>query len=205
MEIREALKIIRTLADAMRPAEQQDREDELVCQQLEAEQALAMAAAALEAEEKRLIRKRYSPLKVGEPWLAAEEEQLRAEFARRMTIQEMARSHQRLRGGITARLEKLGLISSQLAMNFTAPFGVPLPNKHSAAEENVATAGEARRLPPRSLERPWLLIEDAILCDNFGSIDLDQIAIRLGRTRISVESRLVRLGKIGSKPRSDAA
>lgn len=107
---------------------QNDPED-VARQQLEAVRALAKAVAALETEEKSSMRKTYTPLRAGKPWSAVEDEELRTEFARKITIQKMASHHHRQRGGITARLERLGLISSQLAMNFAGPFGV-LPNKH---------------------------------------------------------------------------
>jgi len=200
MEIREVLKIVRNLADAMWPAMQNDPED-VARQQLEAVRALAKAVAALETEEKSSMRKTYTPLRAGKPWSAVEDEELRTEFARKITIQEMASHHQRQRGGITARLERLGLISSQLAMNFAGPFGV-LPNKHSVDGQKFAPVSEARELSARDLERPWLLIEDASLCKDFETLDMEQIAIRLGRTKESIQSRLIRLGKI--EPRSAA-
>jgi hypothetical protein len=144
METLEALKIVRALAKGISLAEHDGPVQELVRQQLEAAQALAKAASALEAEEKRSVRKSYLPLKVGKPWSSAEEQQLRIEFAREMTIQEIARTHGRLRGGITARLERLGLIPSQLTINFTHPFGVSEPNREPASRQDIAAVEETR-------------------------------------------------------------
>ena len=70
MEIREVLKIVRNLADAMWPAMQNDPED-VARQQLEAVRALAKAVAALETEENSSMRKTYTRLgrvSPGRPW-----------------------------------------------------------------------------------------------------------------------------------------
>jgi hypothetical protein len=48
--------------------------------------------------------------RAGEPWDAAEDDQLRAEYRRHDTFKSMRIAHGRTHGAITARLEKLGLI-----------------------------------------------------------------------------------------------
>lgn len=55
-------------------------------------------------------RRSARPGKVGRSWTDEEDAQLRDEFEREVTIAEIARRHERNRGGIQARLKKLGLI-----------------------------------------------------------------------------------------------
>ncbi len=205
METWEALNIIRALADGKNPATGETCKEDSVLQQIQTVRALEKAVSALESEAERSIKRSHLPAKVGKLWLAAEEEQLCAEFDRGMSIREIAKLHGRLRGGITARLERLGKIPCQVAMNFCAPSGDA--GGRGACPSQATSEGEVVK-PDLALapDRPWQRDEDARICTEFyRHVDLGQIGRDLGRNRLAVYSRLVSLGKIRPKGQSHAA
>ncbi len=204
MENWEALKIVRWLAAGLNPSTGKACEPESVLQQPETIRALEIAAAALRSEADRAAKRRDLPEKVGKPWLLREEQQLCAEFDRGMSIREIARIHGRLRGGITARLERLGKIPCQIAMNSCPPSGEA--DGCGACPSRGAAGGVVKQDLAVDPDRPWLREEDARICTEFyRHVDLGQIGRDLGRTRLAVYSRLVHLGKIRSKEQSHAA
>lgn len=70
--------------------------------------ALFIAAKALERMERTERRANTLPEHAGKAWDAAEEQQLCEEFDSGKTVAEIARIHQRTRGAIQSRLERLG-------------------------------------------------------------------------------------------------
>jgi hypothetical protein len=58
-----------------------------------------------------------------------------------------------------------------------------------------------RREPPANAGKPWTAAEDISLAMAFDAgQDLKQMAFDLGRSRVAVEARLVKLGKIEGRP-----
>ncbi len=78
--------------------------------------ALVIAMTLLEHECTRLPQQQGSTTEVQdsghqyEPWTEIEDNQLRAEFATKMNVREMALTHQRTHGAIRSRLQRLDLI-----------------------------------------------------------------------------------------------
>lgn len=204
MEAAEALRIILALADGVNPGTGERYGTGSIFQEPETIQALEEAARALAHEAKRAARSRSLPARVGEPWFRSEEEQVCQEFDRGLGIPEIARVHGRTRGGVTARLEALGKVPRQIAMDFSLPSGAAgretIPSQGSAPEEVVK---QDLAVDPY---RPWLREEDARICEEFfRHVDLGQIGRCLGRNRLAVYSRLVSLGRIRRKGESSAA
>lgn len=82
-------------------------------QQPDVVRALFVAARALERVERIKRRRETLPDHAGRAWDAAEEQQLCEEFDAGKTVAEIAQIHQRTRGAIQSRLERLGKIEPQ--------------------------------------------------------------------------------------------
>lgn len=106
MTTSEARKIIEILADGRCPAtgEQLDA----AYQQPDVVRALFVAARALERVERTERQRETLPDHAGRAWETAEEQQLCEEFDAGKTVPEIAAIHQRTRGAIQSRLERLG-------------------------------------------------------------------------------------------------
>lgn len=197
MENSDALRIIRALADGLNPSSGGPGESESILRD-----ALGKAVAALHSEVRREAGKRSLPPNAGKPWFPPEEELLCAQFDRGMSIPEMAKVHGRTRGGVTARLESLGKVPCQIAMNFS----LPCPEAAGGETEGSAPPGVVKQDLAIDPYRPWLREEDARICREFyRHVDLGHIGRCLGRNRLAVYSRLVTLGKIRRKGQSSAA
>ncbi len=122
MELDRAREILRSLADGRDPATGEQFPPSSPYQQADTVRALYMALEALDAATRRARRQTNRPEgasakpvdpnrpKIGASWSPEEEQQLRDEFAAHKPIPEIATSHGRTPGAITARLVKLGLI-----------------------------------------------------------------------------------------------
>jgi hypothetical protein len=77
---------------------------------IEVNRSLAVALAAIEQVEARVIRRALLPESVGKNWTEEEEQQLKAEFAQSEPIPSIAEKHGRTVRGIEARLQRLGLL-----------------------------------------------------------------------------------------------
>lgn len=126
-----AKDILRSLADGRNPATGEQFPPNSPYQQADTVRALFMAVDAIDNSARRArrqaMRQECAAVNTGSPerrpidpnrpklgtaWSPAEESQLREEFAARKPIPEIASTHGRTTGGITARLVKLGLIEA---------------------------------------------------------------------------------------------
>ncbi len=119
MEAEKAADIIGALADGVNPLTGEEFPKDSVHNNPEIIRALFAASEALKQERLREARRknRKLPANTGQPWSSEEDEKLATMFDRGTTIQQLAESHQRTRGGIAARLERLGKISDRSQVN----------------------------------------------------------------------------------------
>ena len=115
MEAEKAADIIGALADGVNPLTGEEFPKDSVYNKPEVIRALFAAVEALKQERLREARRgnRKLPASAGQSWSSEEDEKLAGMFDRGATIQQLAESHQRTRGGIAARLERLGKISDR--------------------------------------------------------------------------------------------
>ncbi|HKI26322.1 MAG TPA: hypothetical protein VKA07_08360 [Candidatus Sulfotelmatobacter sp.] len=188
MENKEALPIVRALAEGVDPESGDACPGESVFQQPNTIRALGRATEALAARVAQEERRRRLPENIGKPWDESEDAQLRAEYERGLSIWHISKIHGRTRGGISARLERLGKVPLRL---FEA---ADLPRL------------EASPSPSSASGKPWLADDDQKLCAAFDqSHDFTVISTELGRYRAEVYQRLVKLGKIKPKAISSVA
>jgi len=115
MKEREALEIIRALADGSDPYTGEVFGAESPYQNAQTVRALFAAIDALEAAAKRKERKRNLPERTGKPWDNDESKLLIKEFDDGGTISEIAREHKRTPGAIKSQLVKLGKLPQQFS------------------------------------------------------------------------------------------
>ena len=70
-----------------------------------------------QAESKPSSQTKKQPANAGKPWTETEEDKLLDEFDSKMSLAEIAKEHGRTKGGIEARLVKLGRISKPETAN----------------------------------------------------------------------------------------
>ena len=109
MEIAEARKVIRYLADGMDPLTGEMFPMDSPYQQPQVIRSLYMAVEAMGRQKKS---EKFDPSrsKAGSLWTADEEENLINAFDSGMNISDLAKIHSRTEAAITARLEKFGKI-----------------------------------------------------------------------------------------------
>jgi hypothetical protein len=107
MEIQEAIKVIRALADGVNPETRELLRSDSVCRNPQAVMALNRALAALVTQQERELKK---PAGAGKYWSHAEDEQVCEELRKGMDFKEIAKIHSRTVPSIVARLVKLGKI-----------------------------------------------------------------------------------------------
>jgi hypothetical protein len=105
MEIQEAIKVIRALADGVNPATSELLKDDSACRNPQAVMALNRALAALVTEQQRALKK---PAGAGRYWSRTEDKQVCDELHKGMNFDEIAKTHNRTVGSIIVRLVKLG-------------------------------------------------------------------------------------------------
>jgi len=108
MEIQEAIKVIRALADGVNPETHESLKDDSICRNPQAVMALNRALAALVTQQQRELKK---PASAGRYWAHAEDQQVCEELRKGMDFQEIAKAHNRTVPSIVARLVKLGKIT----------------------------------------------------------------------------------------------
>ena len=108
MQIREALRIVQALADGVDPNTGEVMPEDSPYQHPQIVRALLTAVKVLEHQWEAERRKRQLPDRTGKPWDAAEDEQLLKAYDSGKKLNELAKQHDRTRGAIIARLEKLG-------------------------------------------------------------------------------------------------
>ena len=109
MQIPEALEIVRALADGIDPNTGEIFPEGTPYQHPQVIRALMTAVQAL---EQRRNDKGYDhlPMRAGKAWDKAEDEQLVRDFEAGVALVQLAKRHERTRGSIRSRLEKLGKI-----------------------------------------------------------------------------------------------
>jgi hypothetical protein len=108
MEIQDAIKVIRALADGVHPETREVLKDDAVLRNPQAVMALNRALAALVTQQERELKK---PTGAGQYWSRAEDKQICEELRKGMDFEEIAKNHKRSVPSIIVRLVKLGKIS----------------------------------------------------------------------------------------------
>ena len=108
MELTEALRIIRALADGVDPHSGEVFPADSPYQHPRVVRALFQAVEAMKRAEAAQRRERGLPDKAGQAWDESEDKQLCEGFDKGLTIRELAQQHQRTAGSIQSRLDKLG-------------------------------------------------------------------------------------------------
>jgi DNA-binding NarL/FixJ family response regulator len=108
MEIQDAIRVIRALANGVHPESGATLEEGSICRTLEAVKALNRALAALVAQDER---ERNRPKNAGKAWSHEEDEQVCEELRQGTDFNQIAATHNRSLAAILARLVKLGKIS----------------------------------------------------------------------------------------------
>ncbi|HXM61013.1 MAG TPA: hypothetical protein VN950_09140 [Terriglobales bacterium] len=107
MEIQEAIKVIRALADGVHPETRDVLKDDSICRNPLVVMALNRAVAALVTQEQRELKK---PASAGQYWSRAEDKQVCEEIRKGMNFEDIAKTHNRSVPSIIVRLVKLGKI-----------------------------------------------------------------------------------------------
>jgi len=110
MEIQEAIKVIRALANGTDPETGETLKGDSVCRAANSVKALNRALGALTSQE---AREHEKPEKAGSYWKHAEDQQVCEELRKGMDFKEIAKIHNRSVVSIVARLIKLGKIVSE--------------------------------------------------------------------------------------------
>jgi hypothetical protein len=108
MEIQEAIKVIRSLADGVNPETSEVLQADSICRNPQAVMALNRALAALVTQQERELKK---PASAGQYWSRAEDKQICEELRKGMDFEEIAKTHNRTVPSIIVRLVKLGKIA----------------------------------------------------------------------------------------------
>src|SRR5262249_27329028 len=108
MEIADAIKVVRALADGVNPQTRERLKDDSGCRNAQAIMALNRALSALVAEQERELKR---PAGAGRYWTRAEDEQICEELRKGMNFDEIAKAHQRSVASIIVRLVKLGKVA----------------------------------------------------------------------------------------------
>jgi len=109
MEIQEAVKIVRALANGADPETSENLPPDSVCRHPQTVKALNRALNALVQEEQRQQKR---PANAFRSWTPAEDTQVCDEVRKGMDFQEIAKAHNRTVPSIVARLVKLGKIAA---------------------------------------------------------------------------------------------
>jgi hypothetical protein len=111
MDVRDALEIVKKLADGKNPFTGEDLPQDSVYQHPQVVRALFAVVEALEAGGKSSRRRTDLPGNAGAAWTAEEDERLSRAFDAGGSVEDLMTTHQRTRGAIHARLVKLGKIA----------------------------------------------------------------------------------------------
>jgi len=118
MEIDEAIKIIRALANGVDPDSNEGLPEGSVCRQPQAVKALNRALASLVSQQERDLKR---PSNAGKAWTPAEDEQVCQELRQGTDFNQIAKVHNRSIAAILARLVKLGKITPEKSGHMFPP------------------------------------------------------------------------------------
>ena len=108
MEIEEAIKIIRALADGVSPSNGEALDPNSACRQPQTVKALNRALAALVAQQERA---KNAPGNAYKTWTRTEDQQVCEELRQGKDFTQIAKMHNRTVPAIVARLVKLGKVA----------------------------------------------------------------------------------------------
>jgi hypothetical protein len=121
MEIQEALRIMRALADGVNPETGEVLTADALYQHPPVVRAFHRAVLALEHVEERERSKKALPANAGKSWSRAEDELVCEELRRGIDFHQIAKTHNRTIGSIIARLVKLGKIGPNTPVDMFDP------------------------------------------------------------------------------------
>ena len=113
MQERRARQILQALIQGVDPFDGTELPSGTVLQQADVLRALLAGVAALEQDAARASRRAQLPRNIGRAWSEEENARLVASFQAGEELGEIAQRHGRTLRAIEARLEKLGLLSSE--------------------------------------------------------------------------------------------
>jgi len=111
MNAKNAQRILSSLVQGVDPISGRELTNESVIQNAEVLRALMAGISALETAEARAKRRAQLPINVGKEWSLDEEQKLRTEFRKAVSIADIANAHGRTIRAIENRLELLGLMA----------------------------------------------------------------------------------------------
>ena len=111
MEIEEALRIVRELADGVDPHTEAACPGDAIARNPQVVIALHRAVGAMEALAERERARQAQPANANRWWSKAEEQQVCEELRQGLDFKEIAKKHNRTVPSIVARLIKLGKIA----------------------------------------------------------------------------------------------
>ncbi|MBC7526218.1 MAG: hypothetical protein H7308_01575 [Chthonomonadaceae bacterium] len=136
MEPFHAAHILGSLANGIDPYTGEVLPEERKDQHLMTADALFFAVKSLEVSLTSQLaeitpkEKRPAPLMAGKSWDATQNDLLKAQFERGVSVAEMMQLHERTRGSITSRLVRLGLLLERNAADDAVKGRSTTPNSH---------------------------------------------------------------------------
>lgn len=121
MEIQEALRIMRALADGIDPETGEALMAGALYQDAPVVRAFHRTVGALEYLQKRERARKTPPANSGKSWSRAEDQQVCEELRRGIDFYQIAKTHNRSIGSIVARLVKLGKIGPNTPLDTFDP------------------------------------------------------------------------------------
>jgi hypothetical protein len=121
MEIQEALRIMRALADGVNPDTGEVLAADAVYQYPPVVRAFHRAVRALEYVEERERSRKAPPANAGKSWSRAEDELVCEELRRGINFHQIAKTHNRTIGSIIARLVRRGKIRPNTPLDMFDP------------------------------------------------------------------------------------
>ena len=137
MEADRAIEIIQSLADGVDPFSGERFPSDSPYQQADTVRALHLALEGLTKLRRSTARKSGS----GRAWTDEEEQKLLQAFDAKVDVEQIARDHERTKGAIWARLEKLGRIQRK-------DFAGSTPQPPTAARADFGPASQPPSAPP---------------------------------------------------------
>ena len=112
MQLREAKKVLKKLANGTHPVTGTSLKDDSPFQHVEVVRAIYKVLEELE-EVRVPAEELNKPTRASEPWPNDEDARLKRVYEREVTISQLAKNHGRTEGAIRSRLEKLGLLENK--------------------------------------------------------------------------------------------
>ena len=124
-QFQKARVVLQALVHGLHPVTGDELPREAIVNDIEVNRAMSTAVMALDQMTARLIRREMLPEKVGKGWTEEEVQQLKDEFSRSEPLPLIATKHGRTIRAIAARLERLGLLTSDRRVTNSSFLGTP--------------------------------------------------------------------------------